>query len=74
MPYQVRAGINAIAWTPEGRRCLTGTNAGEFTLWQGQHFGFETILQVTSLAFAWACHASGEAVYGSMLSWQPHSL
>ncbi|CAL5223055.1 g5512 [Coccomyxa viridis] len=42
---KVRAGINAIAWTPEGRRCLTGTNAGEFTLWQGQHFGFETILQ-----------------------------
>ena len=43
----MRASINAIAWTPDGRRCLTGTNAGEFTLWQGQHFGFETILQVT---------------------------
>ncbi|CAK0784656.1 hypothetical protein CVIRNUC_007860 [Coccomyxa viridis] len=42
---KVRASINAITWTPEGRRCLTGTNAGEFTLWQGQHFGFETILQ-----------------------------
>lgn len=54
---QVRAGINAIAWTPEGRRCLTGTNAGEFTLWQGQHFGFETILQVISLASPWAYHA-----------------
>ena len=49
MAIQVRAGINAIAWTPEGRRCLTGTNAGEFTLWQGQHFGFETILQVALL-------------------------
>ena len=46
MVRQVRASINAITWTPEGRRCLTGTNAGEFTLWQGQHFGFETILQV----------------------------
>lgn len=43
---QVRASINAVTWTPEGRRCLTGTQAGEFTLWHGQHFGFETILQV----------------------------
>ena len=50
---QVRASINAVTWTPEGRRCLTSTQAGEFTLWHGQHFGFETILQV-ALACTWA--------------------
>ena len=32
-------------WTPEGRRCLTGTQSGEFTLWNGSQFNFETILQ-----------------------------
>lgn len=55
---KVRAGINAIAWTPEGRRCLTGTNAGELTLWQGQHFSFETILQVLPACPALPCPAT----------------
>ena len=52
---KVRASINAVTWTPEGRRCLTGTQAGEFTLWQGQHFGFETILQVSMERVCVAC-------------------
>ena len=32
-------------WTPEGRRLLTGSSSGEFTLWNGMMFNFETILQ-----------------------------
>ena len=32
-------------WTPDGRRCLTGTQAGEFTMWGGTAFQFETIIQ-----------------------------
>jgi polyadenylation factor subunit 2 len=32
-------------WTPEGRRVLTGSTSGEFTLWNGLTFNFETILQ-----------------------------
>ena len=33
-------------WTPEGRRLITGASSGEFTLWNGLTFNFETILQV----------------------------
>ena len=32
-------------WTPEARRILTGSTSGEFTLWNGLTFNFETILQ-----------------------------
>ncbi len=42
---QIRCSINVAVWTPEGRRCLTGTQSGEFTLWNGSQFNFETILQ-----------------------------
>lgn len=34
-----------LQWTPEGRRLLTGSSSGEFTLWNGLTFNFETILQ-----------------------------
>lgn len=34
-----------MQWTPESRRILTGSTSGEFTLWNGLTFNFETILQ-----------------------------
>lgn len=34
-----------MKWTPEARRILTGSASGEFTLWNGLTFNFETILQ-----------------------------
>jgi polyadenylation factor subunit 2 len=37
---------NFIKWTPDGRRLITGASSGEFTLWNGLTFNFETILQV----------------------------
>lgn len=37
--------INALKWTPDGRRVLTASSSGEFTLWNGLTFNFETILQ-----------------------------
>lgn len=38
--------VNAVLWTPEGRRLLTGSSSGEMTLWNGTGFNFETIVQV----------------------------
>lgn len=38
-----------LKWTPSGRRLITGSQSGEFTLWNGQSFNFEMILQV------WMC-------------------
>uniref|UniRef100_A0A2N9H2U1 Anaphase-promoting complex subunit 4 WD40 domain-containing protein n=2 Tax=Fagus sylvatica TaxID=28930 RepID=A0A2N9H2U1_FAGSY len=39
----VHRGI--LAWTPTGRRLITGSQSGEFTLWNGLSFNFEMILQ-----------------------------
>lgn len=43
----MRCPIFCMAWTPEGRRLVTGASSGEFTLWNGLTFNFETILQVS---------------------------
>lgn len=37
--------LRILQWTPESRRILTGSTSGEFTLWNGLTFNFETILQ-----------------------------
>lgn len=42
----MRHPVNVVKWTPEGRRLLTGSTSGEFTLWNGTAFNFETIMQV----------------------------
>lgn len=42
---KMRCPIFCVAWTPEGRRLVTGASSGEFTLWNGLTFNFETILQ-----------------------------
>ncbi|PYH95757.1 WD repeat protein [Aspergillus ellipticus CBS 707.79] len=53
--------ITVVRWTPEGRRLLTGGHTGEFMLWNGTAFNFETVMDahydqlqagVTSLAWA----------------------
>ncbi|VDM37941.1 unnamed protein product, partial [Toxocara canis] len=42
---KVKCPIYSICWTPEGKRLITGASTGEFTLWNGTAFNFETILQ-----------------------------
>lgn len=37
--------IHSIKWTPDGRRLLVASHSGEFTLWNGMAFNFETIQQ-----------------------------
>lgn len=52
-----RSPVNCIRWTPEGRRVVTGCASGEFTLWNGLTFNFETILQAHDVAvrcFEWS--------------------
>lgn len=43
---KMRCPVFTLDWTPEGRRLITGASSGEFTLWNGLTFNFETILQV----------------------------
>lgn len=47
---KVKCPIFAVKWTPEGRRLITGASSGEFTLWNGLTFSFETILQAHDAA------------------------
>lgn len=42
---KIRCPINVVRWLPEGRRLVTGSTSGEFTLWNALTFNFETILQ-----------------------------
>lgn len=42
---KVKCPIYSLCWTPEGKRLITGASSGEFTLWNGTAFNFETILQ-----------------------------
>lgn len=49
---KMRCPIFCMAWTPEGRRLVTGASSGEFTLWNGLTFNFETILQVSRFFFS----------------------
>ena len=42
---KIRCPVNVVKWMPDGRRLLTGSTSGEFTLWNGLTFNFETIIQ-----------------------------
>jgi hypothetical protein len=41
---RVKAVVNAVVYSPDGRRVTTGNQAGEFTLWHGTTFNFDTIM------------------------------
>lgn len=42
---KARCPINVVRWSPEGKRLIAGNASGEFTLWNGLQFNFETIQQ-----------------------------
>lgn len=42
---KLKAPINTLSYTPDGRRLLTGNASGEFTLWNTFTHSFETIMQ-----------------------------
>ncbi|KAJ1916773.1 WD repeat-containing protein 33 [Mycoemilia scoparia] len=42
---KIRCPVNVVKWTPDGRRLITGSSSGEFTMWNGLTFNFETIMQ-----------------------------
>ena len=73
-----RHPVNVVKWTPDGRRLLTGATSGEFTLWNGTGFNFETIMQaheaaVRSIVYShsddWLISADQE---GLVKYWQPN--
>lgn len=47
---KIKHPVNVVRWTPEGRRLVTASSSGEFTLWNGTAFNFETIMQAHDVA------------------------
>lgn len=47
---KAKHAINTVKWTPEGRRLLVASHSGEFTVWNGMTFNFETIMQAHDTA------------------------
>ena len=41
-----RSPTRVVKWTPDARRLLTGNDKGQFTLWNGASFNYESITQV----------------------------
>ncbi|KLU84289.1 polyadenylation factor subunit 2 [Magnaporthiopsis poae ATCC 64411] len=75
---KVKHPINVVKWTPEGRRLLTASSGGEFTLWNGTGFNFETIMQAHEAAIR-ACAYSHRDEWllsgdhdGIIHYWQPN--
>ncbi|KAF7634762.1 hypothetical protein Mgra_00005796 [Meloidogyne graminicola] len=60
---KVKCPVYSLCWTPEGKRLITGASSGEFTLWNGTAFNFETILQIlNTLSEDFYSYTSGERV------------
>lgn len=75
---KVKHVIPAIKWTPEGRRLVVATYSGEFSLWNGSSFNFESIMQahdtaVTTMEYSHAGDwmISGDSD-GTIKVWQPN--
>ncbi|KAL8828778.1 MAG: hypothetical protein Q9191_002390 [Dirinaria sp. TL-2023a] len=75
---KIKHPVNIVRWTPEGRRLLTGSSSGEFTLWNGMGFNFETIMQAHDSAIRAATYSHGEDWLvsadqdGVVKYWQPN--
>lgn len=75
---KVKYPVNVVLWTPEGRRLLTASTSGEFTLWNGMAFNFETIMQAHEASIRTATYShwedwliSGDQE-GIIKYWQPN--
>lgn len=73
-----RHAIHAVKWTPDARRVLVSSYSGEFTLWNGANFSFESIMQahdspIFSLEYSHNARwlLSGDQA-GCIKFWQPN--
>uniref|UniRef100_A0A7E4W8V8 WD_REPEATS_REGION domain-containing protein n=1 Tax=Panagrellus redivivus TaxID=6233 RepID=A0A7E4W8V8_PANRE len=75
---KVKCPVYCLCWNPDGKRLITGASSGEFTLWNGVAFNFETILQahdVAIRAIRWSSDAQFMASAdhnGYVKYWQPN--
>ena len=74
---KVKCPINTLLWTPDGRCLITGAASGEFTIWNGLTFNFETIMQAHDVAVRCMQYAKNDTfitmnrIDHACLSWIP---
>ena len=71
--------ITVVRWMPEGRRLLAGVHNGEFMLWNGMAFNFETVMAATGYSSIRAAEWSNSKEWllsaddeGVVKIWQPN--
>ena len=71
--------ITVVRWMPEGRRLLTGVHNGEFMLWNGMAFNFETVMAASGYSSIRAAEWSNSKEWllssddeGVVKYWQPN--
>ncbi|ODV90751.1 hypothetical protein CANCADRAFT_31618 [Tortispora caseinolytica NRRL Y-17796] len=75
---KVKQAVTSLAWTPDGRRLVSANQAGEFTLWHGFAFNFETIMQAHDSAIRATVYSHNQDwlisadVDGVIKYWQPN--
>jgi len=47
---KIRAAVNTVSFSPNGRRVITGSHTGELTIWNAQQFHFESNMQAHTAA------------------------
>ncbi|ORY23440.1 WD40-repeat-containing domain protein [Naematelia encephala] len=73
-----RSPTRIVRWTPDARRLLTGNDKGQFTLWNGASFNYESITQVHDDSIRDFCYANnGQALIsadktGTIKYFTPH--
>ncbi|CAE7839417.1 Wdr33 [Symbiodinium sp. CCMP2592] len=72
-----RSPVYVATWFPNGRRILTGTLAGEMTIWNGLAFHSENVMQAHNAGIKAMCWTPDEAVMvsgdqlGMIKLWDP---
>lgn len=75
---KVRYPVNTLCYAPDGRRVISGSSSGEFTLWNGSVYNFETILQahetaVRTMVFSHSDEYLITGDHGGIIKyWQPN--
>lgn len=77
---KAKTPIYQVAWTPDGRRVVSASQSGEFTLWSGTAFHFESIIQAHECAVRcvkWS-HSGNWMLAGddsgTIKYWQPNMM
>ncbi|GAX77076.1 hypothetical protein CEUSTIGMA_g4522.t1 [Chlamydomonas eustigma] len=62
---RARSAVNAVAWTPDGRRCIIGAGNGEISRWDAATFAFESAMQAHEAAVRCCLYTHSKQFFAS---------